>query len=76
MTVDERLDVFARFDKGDQVVRESRCRWGLLSSLIQDGADQGFQAAPALFGVPPEPLLRFRRQVANRDAGQRAVLSS
>ena len=57
-----------RRESGSPGVRSARQR------VVQDRAGQGFAAAPALFGALSEPDVRFRRQVANRDAGQDRLL--
>ena len=58
-------------------MRESRRRTGsVLGRLIQDRSDQGFEAASPLLCASSETRLRFRRQVANRNAGHRRTLPS
>ena len=65
----KQFDVFARFNDGDEIVRKSRhCGRFFGGRLVEDRSGQSFQAATAMRRASAEPLLRFRRQVANRDA--------
>ena len=67
-----RLDVFARLNERDQVVRESGVDGEVLGGMVQNRPGRRLEAAPLLFSAPPEPRLRLLRQIPDRDACHRA----